>query len=150
VITIDAAELTVAAPRVTELHLDLTDAVARLAGLDLGVEMPPGVRGRVAAAVDAARTELTGAARAADGLGAAIARRAGLARLADVLGDLARPKGAMAYQATAASEYGRSTAIRSALRGDLAAARSARSVQLNAERFGSALKAAGSASTLLA
>jgi hypothetical protein len=147
VITIDAAELTVAAPRVTDLHLRLVDAAARLAALDLGVEMPPGVRGRVAGFVESARSELLGAAGSVDGLGADIARRAGLAELADRLGALSRLAGPVTVQLKAMAKYSRDAATRAALGGNLDGARTNRAFELKfdklARRLGLAGKLAG-------
>jgi hypothetical protein len=85
VVVIDYQEMINAAPRVTELHLKLTAAAALLSGLDFGVEMPPGVRGRVLAQVNAARSDIVRGAKGIDGLGAELAERAHLARLADKL-----------------------------------------------------------------
>jgi hypothetical protein len=85
VVVIDYQEMTEAAPRVTELHLKLTAAAALLSGLDFGVEMPPGVRGRVLAQVNAARSDIVRGAKGVDGLGPELAKRAHLAKLADTL-----------------------------------------------------------------
>jgi hypothetical protein len=85
VIAIDYLEMSEAAPRVTELHLKLTAAAALVSGLDFGVEMPPAVKGRVVAQVEAARSDILQGANGVEGLGAELARRAHLAKLADTL-----------------------------------------------------------------
>jgi hypothetical protein len=143
VITIDATELTVAAPRVTDLHLRLVDSAARLTALDLAVEMPPGVRGRVAGFVDSARSDLLGAARSIDGMGADIARRAGLAELADKLGALSRLAGPVTVQLKAMARYSRDAATQAALRGNLSGARANRAFELRFDRLARRLGLAG-------
>jgi hypothetical protein len=143
VIVLDPRELNEAAPRVTELHLNLVDAQARVAGLDLGVEMPPGVRGRVAAHLDAARSRLTAAARSVDGLGADIARRAGLAELADRLTTIWLAAGPLAASAGVATAFHRDSASSAAKRGNLEAARAYRRYAQTSQRLTRLLGAVG-------
>lgn len=144
VITIDANELHVAAPRVTELHLKLVASATAVGALNFGVEMPPGVRGRVIGLVDAARADISAAAKDLDGMGEELARRAGLAELADKLGTLSRVAlTPLARQLSVAGEHHRRTAQQAALRGNVASARFNRSYQATIERLQRGLTAAG-------
>jgi hypothetical protein len=148
VITIDANELHKAAPRVTELHLKLVDSATAVGAVNFGVEMPPGVRGRVIGLVDAAQADISAAADQLEGMGEELARRAGLAELADKLGDLSRVALApLAQQLSVAGEYHRRTAQRTALRGNLAGARHNRSYQATIERVQRGLTAVGRLAT---
>lgn len=142
-ITIDATELHVAAPRVTEFHLRLVDSAATIAGLDVGAEMPPGVRGRVMGLVGAARADILAAADGVEGLGEQIARRAGLAELADRLNKVWKATLPLTYQLSGIGEYQRRAAQRAAGRGNLASARYNRAVQLKVERLSRRLGTAG-------
>jgi hypothetical protein len=143
VITIDAAELHVAAPRVTELHLRLVDSAAALTGLGFGVEMPPGVKGRVVGLVDAARAEVSSAAMEIDGMGGKLASRAGLAELADRLNKIWMATLPLTTQLKAIGSYHRKEAARSASRGNLASAKHNRIYQLRVEKLSRLLGAAG-------
>ena len=148
VITIDANELHVAAPRVTELHLKLAESASAVGALDLGVEMPPGVRGRVIGLVDAARADISAAAEDLNGMGEELARRAGLADLADKLRDVSRVALApLAQQLRVAGEYHRRTAQRTALRGNLGGARHNRSYQSTIEHLQRGVTAVGRIAT---
>ncbi|TYK43636.1 hypothetical protein [Actinomadura decatromicini] len=144
-LTIDADELAAAAPQLTQLHLNLIDSARTLTGLDLGVEMPPGVRGRVVGAVDAARGDIMAAARAVEGLGQEVARRGGLAELADALGKLTWAVEPLKLQLEAIAKYSRSEAIAAAKKGNLDAAKVNRAYQLGAERLRSRLGFGGAA-----
>ena len=143
IITIDATELHVAAPRVTEFHLRLVDSAATIAGLNFGVEMPAGVKGRVMGRFDAARGDILAAADGVEGLGAEIARRAGLAKLADRLSKLWKVTMPLTQQLSGVSDYHRRAAQRAAVRGDLDSARFNRAYQLKVERLQRGLGAAG-------
>jgi hypothetical protein len=143
VITIDAAELNVAAPRVEELHLRLVDSARALVGLDFAVEMPPGVRGRVVGLVDAARADVVSAAEQINGMGEEIARRAGLAKLADRLGTISLAALPLGAQLDAIAAYHRNVAKRAAVRGNLASARHNRGYQLKTEKLSRRLGAVG-------
>ncbi|TDD92505.1 hypothetical protein [Actinomadura rubrisoli] len=82
-ITIDFDELAKAAPEVADLHHVLARASARLAGLDVGADMPPDVGARVRAAVHAAAAETGRAAARVDGLDRGMASCARFAQIAN-------------------------------------------------------------------
>jgi hypothetical protein len=86
VITIDATELNVAAPRIGALYATLAMSARQLRAVDTSCEMPPGVAGRVTAGVSAAAAELAGAERTMDGMDGEIRKRAHLAQIADAVG----------------------------------------------------------------
>lgn len=133
-VVIDYEEMDRAAPQVTDLQLRLTTAAARLRALDLAVEMPPGVRGRVTAELNAARSDLTRAAGNIDGLGPELARRASLARLADALNHVTILLAPRELFLHGKAYRHRRLAKLAALKGDLGSARSLRAVQFDAEK----------------
>ena len=86
VITIDATELHEAAPKIGALYATLGVSARQLRAVDVSCEMPPGVAGRVSAAVSSAAQDLSSAERTMNGMDADIRKRAMLAKIADAMG----------------------------------------------------------------
>lgn len=85
-ITIHPAQLDRAASAVGDRVMAATRAATKLHGLDVGVEMPPGIQGRVKASVDRAATALTSSVARIGSLSSEMLARSGQAREADQIG----------------------------------------------------------------